>query len=75
MRKQPTPLSRKQLVLFGSLWLVGVALLIVAQTDLFRESLFQRKNLSVFLLVLLAPTSMLLAQVVAYRKRKQRNDA
>jgi len=44
--------SPKQVVGFTVIWLVGLILLILSMTDLFRESLFQRKYTILYLLIL-----------------------
>lgn len=44
--------TKKSLVLFTSLWFVGVVLLVMATTDLFTESFFQRKNGMIWLLMI-----------------------
>jgi hypothetical protein len=44
--------SKKNLVLFTGLWFLGITLLILSTTDLFKESFFQKKNLMIFLLII-----------------------
>ena len=46
--KNPT---KRQIVLFTTLWLVGMFLLIISMTDLFNESIFQKKYLIVYFLI------------------------
>ena len=44
--------SKKILILFTSLWLLGITLLILAMTDLFTESILQRKYVMVYFLMI-----------------------
>jgi hypothetical protein len=44
--------SKKNLVLFTGLWFLGITLLILSTTDLFKESFFQKKNLTIYLLII-----------------------
>lgn len=43
--------SKKNLILFTGLWFLGIALLILSTTDLFKESFFQKKNLMIYFLI------------------------
>lgn len=42
--------TKTQFYLFIALWIIGLTLSVLAMTDLFRESIFQRKNLMMILL-------------------------
>ncbi len=44
--------TKKQMIGFTAVWLVGLFLLILSMTDLFRESLFQKKYVLLYLLIL-----------------------
>ncbi len=44
--------TRKQLILFTTLWILGITLLLLSMTDLFTESFFQKKNIIVYLLMI-----------------------
>lgn len=43
--------TRKQLILFTVLWILGNTLLILSISDLFTESVFQRKYIMIYLLI------------------------
>ncbi len=45
--------KRKELVGIMGLWFFGTLLSMAAATDLFRESLIQRKNLVIFFLIII----------------------
>ena len=49
--------SKKQVILFGIAWFVGALLLILASTNLFTESLFQRRYIATNILMLLSTTT------------------
>jgi uncharacterized protein involved in response to NO len=44
--------SKRQVILFSILWLIGIALLVISMTDLFTKSIFQRKYIMMYLLIL-----------------------
>ena len=44
--------SIKQLILFTALWILANTLLILSMTDLFSESVFQRKYIMIYLLMI-----------------------
>ena len=62
--------SKKQVILFGIAWFVGALLLILASTNLFTESLFQRRYIATNVLMLLSTTTFV-AVLVNYLKRKK----
>lgn len=70
MKKAMRPPTKKRLYWLTALWLTGLLLLVLAQTDLFRESLFQRKNFGLFLPVVLLPTVSLLVQWKQYKQHQ-----
>ena len=43
--------SAKTLIIFTVLWFIGIALLILSATDLFSESLFQKKYIMICFLM------------------------
>jgi len=44
--------SKKILILFTSLWIVGITLLILSMTDLFTESFLQKKYIMIYFLMI-----------------------
>jgi len=44
--------SKKDLILFTSLWLLGIILLTLSTTDLFTESFFQKKHFIIYFLMI-----------------------
>lgn len=44
--------SKKHIILFTSLWLLGIVLLVLSTTDLFTETFFQNKYAMIHLLML-----------------------
>lgn len=44
--------SKKDLILFTSLWLLGIILLTLSTTDLFTESFFQKKHVIIYFLMI-----------------------
>ena len=62
--------SKKQVVLFGIAWFVGALLLILASTNLFTESLFQRRYIATNILMLLS-TVTFVTILMNYLKRKR----
>ncbi len=44
--------TKKQLILFTVIWLVGVFLLTISITDLFRETFFQKSNLIIYIMII-----------------------
>ena len=62
--------SKKQVILFGIAWFVGALLLILASTNLFTESLFQRRYIATNILMLLS-TITFVAILMNYLKRKK----
>lgn len=45
--------STKQLIVITSIWLLSIVLLTLAQTDLFTESIFQKKHIMSHFITLL----------------------
>ena len=62
--------SGKTLSIFIAVWFVGVSLLVLSSTDLFTETLFQKKNLMTNNLIIGA-TITILIQVKNYLKNKK----
>ena len=44
--------SKKQIVLISTLWIVGIFLLTISMTDFFSESIFQKKYVMVYFLII-----------------------
>ena len=63
--------SKNILILFTAIWLLIITLFIFSITDVFDESLFQKKYIVLYLLVLLNPTLLLMNIFKNYRKNKK----
>lgn len=48
---QPAP-TKKRVLLFSFLWLVGTTLLVLSMTDLFTESIFKKKYAVLYILII-----------------------
>ncbi|AXT19480.1 hypothetical protein D1817_06235 [Flavobacteriaceae bacterium] len=62
--------SRKQLIVFISLWFIGITLLALVVTDLFTETLFQSKN-SIVLLLMGTSTVVIFKLLLNYIKNSK----
>jgi len=67
--------TKKTLVIFGSLWFVGVSLLILAASDLFRESIFKNGNIILGLLVIMSTISTTKLFLRYYRNKKSNTES
>ncbi len=66
-------LNRKQLTWLGIAWFIGISLLILAMTDVFREPFFEGANtLPIILIVLSAAT--LISKIINYKNSKSDQD-
>lgn len=63
--------SKNILILFTAIWFLIITLFIFSITDVFDESLFQKKYIVLYLLVLLNPTLLLMNIFKNYRKNKK----
>ncbi|MDE3214500.1 MAG: hypothetical protein KGM98_14820 [Bacteroidota bacterium] len=54
----PNP-TKKQLVVFSTVWVFGVLLILLASTNFFTESLFYKQNFVLFFLVLASSTVLI----------------
>lgn len=63
--------SKNILILFIAIWFLIITLFIFSITDVFDESLFQKKYIVLYLLVLLNPTLLLMNIFKNYRKNKK----
>ncbi|GAB4092836.1 hypothetical protein [Flaviaesturariibacter terrae] len=70
MTKKPLVITRKRLVVFTVVWAAGLLLMILAMTDLFRESLFRKNHLFSLLNFMLLPTVSFVLLLSMYRKHK-----
>jgi hypothetical protein len=66
--------TKKQVLYFFILWLAGIVLLLLATTDLFTESPFQRSNAGLGLIVF-SSTISLVSVASKYYKTKRQQDA
>ncbi|MBV7441685.1 hypothetical protein KRX57_09650 [Weeksellaceae bacterium TAE3-ERU29] len=73
MKKEKTNwvknLSKKQVILFGVAWFIGALLLILSSTNLFTESLFQRRYMATNVLMLLSTITFAVV-LISYLKKK-----
>jgi len=44
--------SKKQLILLTTIWILGVVLLVISMTNLFKESIFQVKYVLIYFLLI-----------------------
>ena len=65
--KNPTG---KQITIISALWITGNALLILAMTDLFTESIFQKKFVMTYFLILGSSLTTLEAHLNYWNKYK-----
>jgi hypothetical protein len=66
-------LNGKQIVWLTIAWFIGISLLVLAMTDLFREPFFQRSN--TFVLILIAVSSFTMAmRIVKYKNTRSQQD-
>lgn len=61
--------SRKNLILFTSLWLFEIILFILSVTNLFTESFFQKEYLVIYLLII-SSTILIINIYTNYRKNE-----
>ena len=64
--------SKKKLILFTFLWLLGIILVMLSTTNLFTESFFQRKYIMIYFLII-GSTITIGMLYINYLKNKRRN--
>jgi EamA domain-containing membrane protein RarD len=61
--------SKRQLILFTTVWFIAFVCLLLALTDLFTKSLFHRNNFAAIMMFLLT-TVMIASRWIDYFKRR-----
>ncbi len=62
--------SKKQVVGFTVVWLIGLILLVLSMTDLFREALFQKKYTILYLLIFGSTVALIKVHAKYWKSRE-----